>query len=256
MEDHDVTHIQTAGSGEGPQLTSMLGLEDTPPIMSYYRVASQHQSPKALWKLDPGWTQAAPYDFLLKWMFPKMRLRPVLHFCFHPAMGTLYVWKPPNVDTAGRQCAQPSWGADPGVFCFGKLLVGGPPNLQIVYVCLSNLSVYIHWDLTNFYSFGDLFFYLRKVTPTAPPTTCGLWRFFSLRPCPWLQRRTAAEIPGHVRWVHDVGVFVVYGGCLGFVWWLLSLFQHVLFFWWGIKHQSTWKSACKPIGDSPHELRT
>ena len=151
MEDHDVTHIQTAGSGGGPQLTSMLGLEDTPPTMSYYRVASQHQSPKALWKFDPGWTQAAPYDFLLKWMFPKMGLRPVLHFCFHPAMGTLYVWKPPNVDTAGRQCVHPSWGADPGVFCFGKLLVGGPQNLQMVYVCLSNLSVF-QWDLTNFYT--------------------------------------------------------------------------------------------------------
>ena len=69
MEDHDVTHIQTACSGGGPQLTSMLGLEDTPPTMSYYRVASQHQSPKALSKLDPGWTRAAPYHFLLKWMF-------------------------------------------------------------------------------------------------------------------------------------------------------------------------------------------
>ena len=108
--------------------------------------------------------------------------------------------------------------------------------------------------------FGDLLFYLRKVTPTAPPTTCGpcgLWWFFTLRPCRWLQRRTAAEIPGHVRWVHDLGVFVVYGGCLGLFgdyWASFSMF--CFFFWWGIKHQSTWKSACKQIGDSPHEFRT
>ena len=49
-------------------------------------------------------------------------------------------------------------------FVFGKLLVG-PQNLQMVYVCLSNLSVF-QWDLTNFYIFQWPFQDPRLEVPT------------------------------------------------------------------------------------------